>query len=310
MPNIPAFGNPIAAATLLNNEHLVSMLLAYCDIHDIVRFATSTKVNAATACKYLACHLCNENLPFFVNTKQFFEIMCTCDAVISGSVALHFLPATNQTNWTPTDLDLYMPKANVHQLVSLLGDHGYQVVHQGEVDNSPYTHSNIHTMVSLSNNSIRKIDVVVSKRVAAAAPIFQFHSTIVMNFVSPSRYFCAYPALTFHGLSMVNPGPLYVGRHGQNAFSVIPKYQNCGFHYISCSEAHELNFTCKNMPCTLTDRWCMWVDTSTLPHVSVFGSDIFEHYSFLDICWVLGGMVCGVQDGYVNPHIAVIRDAS
>ena len=282
MPDIPVFGKPITAATLLNNTHLVSMLLAYCDVRDIVRFAASTKVNAAIAHKYLNCHLHDENLPFFDNTRQFFEIMRTCDAVISGSIALHFLLAANETNWTPTDLDLYMPRANAQLLVSLLADHGYQVVHHGEVDNSPYTHSNIHTMLSLSNG-VHKIDIVISKRVAAAAPIFQFHSTIVMNFVSPSRYFCAYPALTFRGLSMVNPGPLYVGRHRRNVFSVIAKYQDCGFRYISCSEAHGLNFTCKNMPHTLTDRQCMWVDTSTLPRVSVFASDIFAHYGCLDI---------------------------
>ncbi|KIM69882.1 hypothetical protein SCLCIDRAFT_89022, partial [Scleroderma citrinum Foug A] len=101
-----------------------------------------------------------------------FKIMCTCDAVISGSVALHFLLSTNQTNWTPTDLDLYVPQANACQLVSL---------------------------------GICKFDVVISKRVMAAAPIFQFHTTVVMNFISPGRYFCAYPALTFCGLSMVNP---------------------------------------------------------------------------------------------------------
>ena len=309
MPNIPVFGKPITTTMLLDNTHLVSMLLAYCDVRDIVHFAASTKVNAATAHEYLNCHLHDVILPFVENTKQFFKIMCTCDAVISGSVALHFLLSTNQTNWTPTDLDLYVPQANACQLVSLLGDHSYQVVHQGEVDNSPYTHSNIHTMLTLSSG-ICKFDVVVSKRVMAAAPIFQFHTTVVMNFISPGRYFCAYPALTFCGLSMVNPGPLYVGRHGQNAFSVIAKYQSCGFRYISCSEVHELNFTCKNMPHMLTDRWYMWVDTSTLPWVSVFASDIFAHYGCLDICWILGGMVCGVQDGYVNPHVAVIKDAS
>lgn len=158
MPNIPVFGKPITAAMLLDNTHLISMLLAYCDVRDIVHFAASTKVNAATAHEYLNCHLRDVILPFVENTKQFFKIMCTCDAVISGSVALHFLLSTNQTNWTPTDLDLYVPQANACQLVSLLGDHGYQVVHQGEVDNSPYTHSNIHTMLTLSNG-IRKINV-------------------------------------------------------------------------------------------------------------------------------------------------------
>ena len=55
---------------------------------------------------------------------------------------------------------------------------------------------------------------------------------------------------------------------------------------------HQHNFTYKN-----------------LPPVSVFAADIFSHYRFLDICWVLGGMVCGTECGCVNPQVSIIQDA-
>ncbi|KIO10314.1 hypothetical protein M404DRAFT_92271, partial [Pisolithus tinctorius Marx 270] len=49
------------------------------------------------------------------------------------------------------------------------------------------------------------IDIIVSNTDVVVSPIFQFHSTVVMNFVSADHIFCAYPTLTLWGLSILNP---------------------------------------------------------------------------------------------------------
>ncbi|KIO14866.1 hypothetical protein M404DRAFT_117251, partial [Pisolithus tinctorius Marx 270] len=48
------------------------------------------------------------------------------------------------------------------------------------------------------------INVIVSSTVAAMSPIFEFHSTAVMNFIAADHIFCAYPTLTLHKMSLVN----------------------------------------------------------------------------------------------------------
>ena len=55
-----------------------------------------------------------------------------------------------------------------------------------------------------------------SRRDAAFASIFQFHSITVMNFVSADRIFCTYPHLTFSYFSIVNPGTM-----SYDAFDVL-----------------------------------------------------------------------------------------
>ena len=212
--NTPTYGAPITGATFLDNPHLVTEFLEYCDVLDIVRFTSSTKVNASIACDYLKQRLRRIVRPFFAKTTDdFLDNMSTCNAVISGSAALHFLLALKSTPWHATDLDLYVPQSNASQFVTLLTQLGYQVIHRTKADHSFYSHSNILTVLSLSNGD-RRIDLIVSKKQAAAAPIFQFHSTAVMNFVTRDKLFCAYPELTFRGLSLVNGGPLYICRRG------------------------------------------------------------------------------------------------
>ena len=69
--------------------------------------------------------------------------------------------------------------------------------------------------------------------------------------------------------------PLYTGRRGCNSFNALHKYEECGFCYIDCAKVHQFNFSFKNLSHTLTDGHSMWVDLKTLPHVSVFSTDIF-----------------------------------
>ena len=131
-----------------------------------------------------------------------------------------------------------------------------------------------------------------------------------MNFILPNHIFCAYPALMFYGLSMVNPGPLYVGHYGRNTFNTLRKYAEQGFRYINCAEAHQYNILCKTLPHTLTDGQGMWVDIKRLPPVSVSSKNIFLCFRYMDVCWILGGMVGDTECALVTPWITVIEDAS
>ncbi|KIN98976.1 hypothetical protein M404DRAFT_92790, partial [Pisolithus tinctorius Marx 270] len=53
-------------------------------------------------------------------------------------------------------------------------------------------------------NGHKLIDIIVSKTTSALSPIFQFHSTAIMNFFSANSLFCAYPSLTQCHHTMIN----------------------------------------------------------------------------------------------------------
>ena len=59
----------------------------------------------------------------------------------------------------------------------------------------PYSYADISQVVALTDGR-HTVDVMVSNTDAAVAPIFRFHSTLVMNFVGSDRTFCGYPRLT------------------------------------------------------------------------------------------------------------------
>ncbi|KAI6145046.1 hypothetical protein BKA82DRAFT_3928687, partial [Pisolithus tinctorius] len=92
----------------------------------------------------------------------------------------------------------------------------------------PYGSSSIRSVVSFANNH-QSIDVIVSSTVATMSPIFKFHSTTMMNFISADHIFCAYPALTLHLMSLVNAGPIYFKPFGFRTMCTLEKYGVRGF---------------------------------------------------------------------------------
>ncbi|KIO04731.1 hypothetical protein M404DRAFT_57431, partial [Pisolithus tinctorius Marx 270] len=179
-------------------------ILGYCNIQDIAILAQASAVLNGLARDFVQHRLRLLTKPFFENTETLLGILRTCDAVMSGSCALHVLLPANETCWIPSDLDIYVSCRHMACLsVAHLVDTGYVVVCQRTVDAGPYGLSSIHLVVSFANDR-QSIDVIVSSTVAAVSPIFEFHSTTMMNFISADHIFCAYPALTLHLMSLVN----------------------------------------------------------------------------------------------------------
>ncbi|KAI6041948.1 hypothetical protein EDC04DRAFT_2527457, partial [Pisolithus marmoratus] len=155
-------------------------------------------------------------------------ILRTCEAVISGSTALHLLLPECRTPWKPTDLDIYIPQHNLTLIQNRLKVEGYATIDEPAVNKVGYHYSHVSRVLVVSKDQ-RKIDIVVSRTATALSPIFQFHSTAVMNFVSADTIFCSYPTLTLHSLSMVNAGPLYYSRDKHGIIEGIRKYITRGF---------------------------------------------------------------------------------
>ncbi|KAI6037401.1 hypothetical protein BKA83DRAFT_43203, partial [Pisolithus microcarpus] len=115
--------------------------------------------------------------------------------VISGSTTLHLALPEQGTPWSPQDLDIYVPwKMSTLMLNRLKLEEDISQVH--------YSDSTIKAVVIIAKGK-RRINLIVSKTSTALSLIFQFHSTVVMNFISANTFFCCYPSLTFQGLTML-----------------------------------------------------------------------------------------------------------
>ncbi|KAI6004663.1 hypothetical protein EDD15DRAFT_2155331 [Pisolithus albus] len=283
--------------------------MCYCDAGDLQQLACTNHRQSEEVRAYLKHRLSCVANQYFANGDNFKAMLRSCDAIISGSTALHLLLPEYGTRWTPKDLDIYVPLATSTALLNRLHYEGYTIDNQVHMNDVSYTYSHVHEVVVLCKGP-NKIDVVISRTSTALTPIFQFHSTVVMNFVSADTFFCSYPRLTLRRLSMVNAGPLYCSPHRRRVLDAVRKYQSRGIRYIHCQDFHGVKNTCKVSTRTVTDSSMMWISVEGLPQASHSFLDVFRQFGVLDVQWNLGGIACGLESAFCRPRVEVIEDES
>ncbi|KAI6010747.1 hypothetical protein F5J12DRAFT_698907, partial [Pisolithus orientalis] len=130
-------------------------------------------------------------------------MLSACKAVISGSAALHMVLPANTCSWPLSDLDIYVSHSHQAQLYNLLQNHHFTIVCQGHACLNDYSPSTIFTVTTFSNNG-KLVIIIISRTSSVLSPIFQFHSTTIMNFFSANSLFCTYPSLTLCHCTMIN----------------------------------------------------------------------------------------------------------
>ncbi|KAJ6510879.1 hypothetical protein C8R45DRAFT_814686 [Mycena sanguinolenta] len=144
--------------------------------------------------------------PFFGDTakiKQFRELQCRTDTVISGSTALQFF---NRLTWPNSDLDLYVPHASAALVARFLRDSGYAFRPRDSkrkyayiqlfYDGPAYYHSGVADVLDFHNDS-KQIQIIVFSTPSAMEVIAGFHSTCVMNVITHDAAFALFPWSTF-----------------------------------------------------------------------------------------------------------------
>lgn len=122
---------------------------------------------------------------FNLNPKAIMNLLAETKSVISGSsVLLVFFPQL----FTPGDIDFYVPTATGDYFMTRLANISdyRQVLSCSQGYNSVGCIENVYTMISNSIN--KKINVIVSGVASAIRPIFDFHSTTIMNIISCKFY--------------------------------------------------------------------------------------------------------------------------
>ena len=257
---------------------LLHEVFGYCNVQDLVHLGCTSRNHGALVAGYLRLRMDLIIGPFVPNVEAFWQILRSCDAVVSGSLALYTLLPLKTTSWAPHDLDIYVAFDHFHYLKLQLTGQGYHLLHEGNANLNPDSFSLICNVVTFGNGS-RQIDVIVS-RTKSIGPIFQFHSTMVINFFRANHIFCAYPALTLRHLARINGGPLYLNRFQPRTIATLWKYAQCNFRYITCKSAHFSKYTCKSITRHLTNARSLWIDLNCLPHTLSTPVELFERYGY------------------------------
>ncbi|KAH6880229.1 hypothetical protein BKA70DRAFT_1239020 [Coprinopsis sp. MPI-PUGE-AT-0042] len=153
------------------------------------------------------------------------------DVIISGSGALHVLMACT---WSVNDIDLYCGQGRVQPVAEFLRQHGYAPV----VPNNPGSddtakdedYVSLRTVGSIRSfrHSVHqtKVDVIESATSSCIAPLLEFHSTPVMNWIAYDGVVSLYPELTMELRGLTNG--IRLG-YGDDARAGVLKYTTRGF---------------------------------------------------------------------------------
>jgi hypothetical protein len=158
-----------------------------------------------------------------------FAFLYETQGLVSGSCALL---ALMPWDFTPNDIDIYVPRSKARfALAKLQADFGY-LLESGPKSGSSI--SLIHSCYTLRRGGAI-VNLLVCHGEDAVRPIFGFHSTVVMNFISHDTLFCAYPSLTFERRSLLNTRQLLTG------FTPIDKTEACILKYEARGYDFSLN---------------------------------------------------------------------
>ncbi|KAG2090587.1 uncharacterized protein F5147DRAFT_586639 [Suillus discolor] len=158
--------------------------------------------------------------------------MHTSNAVISGSSTLRLILAVVDTTWPISDLDIYIPLSSGPSATEFFHRFGYDIIPYPR-PKSKYGSKKVRSVVAAVKGS-HKVDIVLSCDGRPILPIFQFHSTIVMNYFTPTTIFSAYPALTLQFKGLINP--MACTHHHMlppRTLRAVTKYANRGFEFAS-----------------------------------------------------------------------------
>ncbi|KAG6836743.1 hypothetical protein H0H93_003967 [Arthromyces matolae] len=202
-----------------------------------------------------------------IDSAEMLSVLQSSKSVISGSFALAVLNYPSVLN--PGDLDVYVAARleDVRTLVKGLRSMGMARVSSHKGREKKYWGYGIMKVWNFQYAGERKLQVIISKS-SALAPIFHFHSTAVMNFVSWNTVFCAYPELTFEHCNLVNLAAAdeRKGKGRERRSEAIRKYERRGYEAATNSrfwEEHRNHRCGEDWSCGRTirnvgDEGCFW----------------------------------------------------
>ncbi|KAH7908095.1 hypothetical protein BJ138DRAFT_1013453 [Hygrophoropsis aurantiaca] len=254
------------------------------DIHNILDLLTLDTLQklacVSSLCRAVVVNYLNRRksilfAKYVEDAAAFNDLLRCTGSVVSGSLALQLILPRASTNWHSTDMDIYISLSHKSTVMSFLADRGYNEIN---VENaSPYYPlSAVNSVITMAKKS-KTVDVVVSSTLDAIYPIFQFHSTPVMNYIGADSLFSAYPEMSTNFWGLLNSLSWRGGGRTRGYMNALAKYKRRGFNIqVVCApcdvrvegEHISRGYThCRRIIRTSDDENCLWMslDATRVP---------------------------------------------
>ncbi|KAJ7171231.1 hypothetical protein C8R46DRAFT_895624 [Mycena filopes] len=232
------------------------------------------------------------------------DILKNNRSIISGSSPL---PALTALRFRPNDLDVYVPEERQEPMVRAMEhEFGFHHIRSQE---SHYDRNNSIVRVLWMARGTHILNLVIVKGDNAAIAPFLFHSTVVMNIVTPYGILCAYPDLTLQGYAIPNVNCLVDTTSRVRSLRCYRKYTERGVLYsydLRALPGWE-DHTCgsdKSCPATvrsLHDDGTLFVPFPSRPSAGEVNDVIGlgRH----TVVWSLGGKSCTIDGAYTDSFV-------
>lgn len=131
------------AKTFVPDLALLYEVLDHCDAGELASIAAINRYHTTVVRKYLRQRFGIMAGQFFKDPDLFAGLLNECQAVVSGSAALHLLMPPKTTHWIPQVMDILVPNAYYLSLRVELEYLGYVIVKQTREDHGSHTYSQI-----------------------------------------------------------------------------------------------------------------------------------------------------------------------
>ncbi|KZS90824.1 hypothetical protein SISNIDRAFT_468328 [Sistotremastrum niveocremeum HHB9708] len=197
----------------------------------------------------------------------------TQNILLSGSAVLHFI--TQDTSWSPHDLDFVVGRNCVEPLLLQLQLRGY-VRHILEMD----IKGSSHKPTKIPGQPPSQIDVVESTMRDPLQTIMFFHSTQVMNFITADSLTILYPDLTLEHVGIARDSDFDVTH-------LVEKYRARGFDvFYSASDFRTTYSACPLLMRGVGDSQTLYYEfqgTSSNTHALLYPSMVDAVWHFWQV---------------------------
>ncbi|KAG1780904.1 hypothetical protein EV702DRAFT_963291 [Suillus placidus] len=205
---------------------LQRMILEELVLPDLMSFVDTRTENAASVSEYMDERHKMLLQTFVEDVKGFNDLLDTTGTVISSSSALHLFQA--KVNALRLHMDIYVTHKFEEEVMSYLkATEEYKVKHKSE-RKTEHDSSAIQKIFKLEKGD-KKIDVIITDWASAIIPILQFHSTVVMNYITARTLVSLYPNWMKENRGLVNPCMYLDNTTNLRTVLALMKYVNRGF---------------------------------------------------------------------------------
>ncbi|KAH7925865.1 hypothetical protein BV22DRAFT_1046452 [Leucogyrophana mollusca] len=247
---------------------------------------------------------------FVTNVPNFDNMLRVTNSVLSGSLVVRLLFPRLNDMWNLKDMDLYTTVERSTEVVDFLVADQYKVADPSIVAND-YNRTTVKSVVTLLKGT-RKVNVIASTTASPLYPIFHFHSTAVMNYMSADILFSAYPAYTTAFSSIINASNLRNGKFNVKFCQALVKYSKRGFAVVACPAHEYVEDTVSPDKChdplecpqhirNTHDEGCLRISFDSAVNAFEVENGIDES----TIVWCIGGNCCTGTRGEIEPFVLI-----